>query len=58
MTGKQCAILERNIGKAVAEIRKVLRLSAPDSGLEKDINKELDKITQSLLTWNTKRPNR
>ena len=48
MTGKQCAILERNIGKAVAEIRKVLHLSVPDSGLEKDINKELDKITQEL----------
>ncbi len=48
MTGKQCAILERNISKAVAEIRKVLRLSVPDSGLEKDINKELDKITQEL----------
>lgn len=48
MTGKQCAILERNISKSVAEIRKILHLTVPDSGLEKDVNKELDKITQEL----------
>lgn len=48
MTGKDCAILERNISKSVAEIKKTLSLSAPGSGLEKDINTELDKIKQEL----------
>lgn len=48
MTGKQCAILERNINKSVAEIKKILGLAVPGSGLEKDINKELDKIREEL----------
>ena len=48
MTGKDSAILERNISKSVAEIKKILSLAVPSSSLEKDINKELDKIKQEL----------
>lgn len=48
MTGKQCAILERNISKSVAEIKKILGQAAPGSALEKDINKELAKIREEL----------
>ncbi len=52
MTGKQCAILERNINKSVDEIKKLLAEGGQNGEVNnfyiETINKKLDNIQAEL----------